>query len=319
MDYMLKYIADNFGNRPSANDGERMELEFLRQAVPKLREEMYGSKNNLSPGTSTGESERKMDSSQSEESSDDDDAVEDLPAQVAARNRGPRMSVSAEVFGKFNKKEDYVPPVHAKTAEQVAAIKQRMEGNFMFDTLNPVDTKAIIDAIMATSRKAGDVIIQQGDDGDNFYVVEEGLLTCTKKMKADDAEETFLKEYKPGESFGELALLYNAPRAATIVVKSDEVQLWSLDRNTFNHIIKSAVQKKREKYDQFLDQVEILKCMEKYERTKLADAFKEQWYEEGDYIIKEGDKNGDQFFMIIDGECVATKVLEPGKPAQVVK
>ena len=63
MDYMLKYIADNFGNRPSANEGERMELEFLRQAVPKLREELYGSKNNLSPGTSTGESERKMDSS----------------------------------------------------------------------------------------------------------------------------------------------------------------------------------------------------------------------------------------------------------------
>jgi hypothetical protein len=148
------------------------------------------------------------------------------------------MSVSAEVFGKFNKKEDYVPPVHAKTAEQVAAIKQRMEGNFMFDTLNPVDTKAIIDAIEATSRKAGDVIIQQGDDGDNFYVVEEGLLTCTKRMKADDAEETFLKEYKPGESFGELALLYNAPRAATIVVKSDEVQLWSLDRNTFSNMSK---------------------------------------------------------------------------------
>jgi len=55
-----------------------------------------------------------------------------------------------------------------------------MEGNFMFDTLNPVDTKAIIDAIMATSRKAGDVIIQQGDDGDNFYVVEEGLVTRVK-------------------------------------------------------------------------------------------------------------------------------------------
>lgn len=59
--------------------------------------------------------------------------------------------------------------------------------------------------------------------------------------------------------------------------------------------------------------------MEKQERTKLADAFKEEWFEDGDYIIREGDKNGDQFFMIIEGQCVATKVLEPGKPAQIVK
>ena len=110
----------------------------------------------------------------------------------------------------------------------------------MFDSLSPVDTKAIIDAIVPTLRKAGDVIIKQGDDGDNFYVVEQGKLTCTKKLKPDE-DETFLKEYVPGESFGELALLYNAPRAATIIAKTDDVQLWSLDRNTFNNIIKTAV------------------------------------------------------------------------------
>ena len=52
----------------------------------------------------------------------------------------------------------------------------------MFDSLNPVETKSIIDAIVPTSKKAGDVIIKQGDDGDNFYVVEKGLLTCTKKL-----------------------------------------------------------------------------------------------------------------------------------------
>ncbi len=89
-----------------------------------------------------------------------------------------------------------------------------------------------------------------------------------------------------GESFGELALLYNAPRAATIVCKSANCELWSLDRNTFNHIIKRAVQIKREKYDAFLEKVAILKMMDKNERTKLADAFKEEWYEDGEYIIK---------------------------------
>jgi cAMP-dependent protein kinase regulator len=96
-----------------------------------------------------------------------------------------------------------------------------MDGNFMFDSLNPKDKKAIIDAIVPTVKSAGDVIIKQGDDGDNFYIVEKGILICKKFLKPTDTEETFLKEYQQGESFGELALLYNAPRAATIVCKSD--------------------------------------------------------------------------------------------------
>jgi uncharacterized protein YegJ (DUF2314 family) len=54
--------------------------------------------------------------------------------------------------------------------------------------------------------------------------------------------------------------------------------------------------------------------MEKYERTKIADAFKEEWFEEGKFIIKEGDKNTNKFYMIIEGECEATKIIEPGKP-----
>lgn len=53
-----------------------------------------------------------------------------------------------------------------------------------------------------------------------------------------------LKTYNKGEIFGELALLYNAPRAATIISKGNSI-LFSLDRNTFNHIVKDAACKKR--------------------------------------------------------------------------
>jgi cAMP-dependent protein kinase regulator len=115
-----------------------------------------------------------------------------------------------------------------------------MKNNFLFASLNPKDKKAVLDAIVGVKKRAGEVVIKQGDDGDNFYLVEAGELTCSRLMNPDDKEDSFLLTYVPGESFGELALLYNAPRAATIVAKSDCEQ-WSLERMTFSSIIKTAV------------------------------------------------------------------------------
>jgi cAMP-dependent protein kinase regulator len=69
-------------------------------------------------------------------------------------------------------------------------------------------------------------------------VVETGTLTCTKNISGR-AEPLFLKKYEQGDAFGELALLYNAPRAATITA-DNECVLWSLDRETFNYIVKDA-------------------------------------------------------------------------------
>lgn len=147
-----------------------------------------------------------------------------------------------------------------------------------------------------------------------MYVLEEGALTCTKVF-AGNTEPTFLKEYAPGEGFGELALLYNAPRAATITAKTKYV-IWKLDRDTFNNIVKDAAAKKREKYDNFLQQVEVLKTLDAYERSKLGDAVKEEHFKKDDYIIREGEE-GDKFFLISEGTCIATKQFNNPTPDKV--
>ena len=73
-----------------------------------------------------------------------------------------------------------------------------------------------------------------------MYVLEQGSLDCTKVFPGN-TEATFLKTYVPGEGFGELALLYNAPRAATITAREDST-VWRLDRDTFNNIVKESAQ-----------------------------------------------------------------------------
>ena len=59
--------------------------------------------------------------------------------------------------------------------------------------------------------------------------------------------------------------------------------------------------------------------MDAYERSKLADAFKDLHFEDDEYIIREGE-SGDCLFFIVKGEAIATKTLEAGKaPVEVMQ
>ena len=111
-----------------------------------------------------------------------------------------------------------------------------------------------------------------------------------------------------------MALLYNAPRAATIKAKSDCV-VWKLDRDTFNNIVKDAAAKKREKFENFLSSVKILNSMDPYERSQISDALISEVYLKGDSIIKEGDI-GDKFYLISEGEAAAYKKPEEESKTQ---
>jgi len=120
----------------------------------------------------------------------------------------------------------------------------------MFSGLDDGEKKIVVDAMAERKCTKKETIINEGEEGDCLYVVGSGTLSCSKVLKKGD-DPTFLKRYEAGEAFGELALLYNCPRAATIVSDGDSV-LYVLDRQTFNHIVKDAAIRKRTKYEAFL-------------------------------------------------------------------
>ena len=111
--------------------------------------------------------------------------------------------------------------------------------------------------------------------------------------------------------------MYNAPRSASI--KSDDNSvLFMLDRDTFNHIVKSASMKKREKFDEFLSKLEILQDLNPYERERLCDVLTEEEFEDGVVVMREGDP-GDRLYFILDGCADTYKKNAKGKDELVFK
>merc|ERR1712160_87695 len=121
---------------------------------------------------------------------------------------------------------------------------------------------------------SGTQVIKEGEDGDYLFVIEKGSLDCVKVI---EGAEKVVKTYNEGDVFGELALLYNCPRAASVMAK-EECVCWRLDRETFNHIVKDAAVKRRNKYDAFLKTVSLISSLSPYERSQIADALKPETF-----------------------------------------
>lgn len=239
----------------------------------------------------------------SSEESEEEDAIEELPEKIVPPPKF-RKSVSAEAFGLYNKKGYFSARIVDKKDETKLKIKERLLKSFMFNSLSSEDLEIVVDAMEEKRYKKNDTVIEQNADGDELFVVGEGKLHCYRTEKG---ETNLVKTYSPGDYFGELALLYNAPRAATIKAIKDNVVLYSLDRLTFNHIVKDSAMKRREKYEEILKLVRILDSLDNNERMKLIDSISEMRFKQGEYIIRQGEP-GNNFFFIMEGRAVAKKL-----------
>ncbi|KAK1332712.1 LOW QUALITY PROTEIN: hypothetical protein QTO34_007395 [Cnephaeus nilssonii] len=209
-----------------------------------------------------------------------------------------RVSVCAEAYNPDDEEEDTEPRViHPKTDEQRCRLQEACKDILLFRNLDQEQLSEVLDAMFEKVVKADEHVIDQGDDGDNFYVIERGTYDIL--VTKDDLTRS-VGQYDNRGSFGELALMYNTPRAATIVATS-EGALWGLDRGTFRRIIVKNNAQKRKMFESFLESVPLLKSLEVSERMKIVDVIGEKTYKDGERIITQGEK-ADSFYIIESGE-----------------
>ncbi|KAK8970253.1 Protein phosphatase 2C and cyclic nucleotide-binding/kinase domain-containing protein [Platanthera guangdongensis] len=133
------------------------------------------------------------------------------------------------------------PASHRKTWEEEAHIDRVLHDHFLFRRLTDTQCQVLLDCMQKVEVKPGDVVVEQGGEGDCFYVItngefevlatqEEGMEVVTKILHQYTAEKL--------SSFGELALMYNKPLQASVRAVTDGT-LWALKRGDFRGILTS--------------------------------------------------------------------------------
>jgi len=232
----------------------------------------------------------------------------------STKMRGRRFGESAEATtGAIAPPAFKLPQGSKKSPDALARIMAAIKRNIIFSRLNEQQVQLLQQVMSEHDVGAGQNVVTQGEKGNHFYVVDSGELDVF--VRADGAtEEQAVKAFSAGDSFGELALMYNCPRTATIRARTDVV-LWSLDRVSFRMIVLEANTKKTTMYETFLEKVQLLEGLSKDQRNRMVDALEEVQFQPGESIIKE-DEEGTHFYMIVEGDVSVTKKGQEGELAR---
>jgi len=249
-------------------------------------------------------------------------------ATIKATSRVEALMVTRETFVKLglNSKLDFpkrwavagggtkvsVKPPTPKTPDEVALIKKALKANQNLTSTVELDDEKImkmIDVMWAGEYPKATKLITQGDlKADYFYVIMKGEFEIHKSEEGGSEKQAAaapLGKLGPGDSFGELALMYTAARAATIVAVTD-ARVMEISRPQFKNILAAASDQMTKVYFKYLDNMEIFDALKDEEKTLLAKSLLEKPFAKDEVIFEQGDK-GDMFYILVEGSVQVEK------------
>ena len=208
-----------------------------------------------------------------------------------------------------------------KTPREREFLAEALRRNLNLQTILAFDearVEQMIDVAWKEDVKEGTELITEGDlVADYFYIVQEGSFQVFVSEEAGQSAERALSgrgdaapvsTVSPGGSFGELALLYLVPRAATVKAVARSA-VWVIDRQNFKDILMKVSAAKSNEYVEYLSHVEILNPLLAEEKTAMAEALVEMHYAQDEVILQQGDV-GNTFYIMYEGEV---EVLKDGR------
>ncbi|MCI4395751.1 hypothetical protein PGIGA_G00195560 [Pangasianodon gigas] len=185
-----------------------------------------------------------------------------------------------------------------KTASERAQIMKAMQKNDFLSRLDEEQINMMVELLTSLDRCPGDDIITEGTEGDSMYIVAAGELRVTQAGRN-------LRTLTSGDVFGELAILYNCKRTASVKAVT-AVKLWCIERQIYRSIMAIKSKKKREQLMGFLKTARTFKSLRDEQLSSIIDSMEEVKFQDNEVIVREG-AEGDTFYIILKGEVQVTK------------
>lgn len=183
-----------------------------------------------------------------------------------------------------------------KDEKDIQLISNVLRKHYIFNSIDRESQMVIIKKVKCYEIGAKELIFEQGQPGVCFFIVSSGKL----EVKAGN-EKSILG---PGMSFGELALMDDRPRTATVRT-IEACVLWGLDRKTFMRAVKKIRIHEYEDNKKLINSVSIFDILTSSQKESLLSACVTQKRSTGDVIVKETDSS-DLFFIVKEGVAVCT-------------
>jgi len=162
--------------------------------------------------------------------------LKDVPRTATCSARGPVRALALERAAFDRMVRDRFELLgKVETAASLTAMVRRMP---LFAEFSPADQAALIRAFETRSFADGELIIRQGDRGDEFFIIESGRVEIT--VASDGGEEKKVAEIGQGEYFGEIALVEDRPRSASVRAMG-AVSVAVLARGDFERLVKAKM------------------------------------------------------------------------------
>uniref|UniRef100_A0A671QR95 cGMP-dependent protein kinase n=1 Tax=Sinocyclocheilus anshuiensis TaxID=1608454 RepID=A0A671QR95_9TELE len=281
LQYALQEKIEELRQRDALIDELELELDQKDELIQKLQNELDKYRSVIRPATQQ---------------------VQSRP-ELQEHQRTKRQAISAEPANVQQLSHVTLPNV-PKSAKSKELIKSAILDNDFMKNLEMSQIQEIVDCMYPVDYDKNSCIIKEGDVGSLVYVMEEGKVEVSK-------EGLKLCTMGPGKVFGELAILYNCTRTATVRTVTS-VKLWAIDRQCFQTIMMRTGLIKHAENMELLKSVLTFRGLPEEILSKLADVLEETHYEDGDYIIRQGAR-GDTFFIISKGKVTMTREDCPGQ------